>query len=184
MATALDVSLPGGLWADGERRRDAALRPLNGEDEAFLLEESAASAGATRDGTPRALPRAARAARARRGRGAAPSSPPATARRSSSHLRRLTFGERLQACSRARTCDEELDLDLRVGDLLVAPYERPPELDARDRGRAFASGFRRAPTRRRPPRRAATNAGRPWRPSSSGASPGRRRRRVAETLGD
>lgn len=131
MATALEVVLPGGLWVDGERSRDAVLRPLNGEDEAFMLDASAGLRPAHRvtallerclvrlgpyepvdAGTVRELGAGDRQALLL-------------------HLRRLTFGERLECVLACPACDEELDLDLRVEDLLVAPYpERPPELDA------------------------------------------------------
>ena len=48
MTAAIDVTLPGGLLVGGERRQDAVLRPLAGEDEAFLLEDAAGLSPAAR----------------------------------------------------------------------------------------------------------------------------------------
>jgi hypothetical protein len=131
VATALDVLLPGGLWVGGERRRDAALRPLNGEDEAFMLDESSALAPALRVTAllerclVRLGPHEPVGADAVRELGAGDRQALLL------HLRRLTFGERLECVLACPACEEELDLDLRVEDLLVAPYpDRPPELDA------------------------------------------------------
>jgi len=131
VATALDVSLPGGLWVDGERRRDAALRPLNGEDEAFLLEASSGLSPAHR--VTGILERCLVRLGPHEPVGAEAVRELAAGDRQALllHLRRLTFGERLECVIACPACDEELDLDLRVADLLVPPYpERPPELDA------------------------------------------------------
>ena len=40
MQAAVEVTLPTGLWVEGRRRQDAALRPPTGDDEPFLLEEA------------------------------------------------------------------------------------------------------------------------------------------------
>ncbi len=132
MATALDVLLPGGLWVGGERRRDAALRPLTGEDEAFMLDD--ATSGRTPAHRVTALlerclvrlgPHEPVDADAVRELGAGDRQALLL------HLRRLTFGDRLECVLTCPFCGEDLDLDLRVEDLLVAPYpERPLELDA------------------------------------------------------
>jgi hypothetical protein len=37
---AVEVTLPTGLWVEGRRRQDAALRPPTGDDETFVLEEA------------------------------------------------------------------------------------------------------------------------------------------------
>lgn len=131
MATALDVLLPGGLWVGGERRRDAALRPLTGEDEAFMLDESSGRTPAHRVTAllerclVRLGPHEPVGADAVRELGAGDRQALLL------HLRRLTFGDRLECVLTCPACGEDLDLDLRVDDLLVAPYpERPPELDA------------------------------------------------------
>ena len=131
MATALDVSLPGGLWVGGERRRDAVLRPLNGEDEAFMLEESPGLPPAHRVTAllERCLVRLGPHEPV--GADAVRELDAGDRQALLLHLRRLTFGERLECVLACPACNEELDLDLRVGDLLVAPYlERPPEIDA------------------------------------------------------
>jgi len=130
VATGHDVSLPGGLWVGGGRRRDAALRPLNGEDEVFVLDEASGLPPAHRATAilerclVRLGPHEPVAADLVRELGAGDRQALLL------HLRRLSFGERLECVLACPACDEELDLDLRVGDLLVAPYpERPPELD-------------------------------------------------------
>jgi len=121
---AAEVTLPGGLFVDGERRQDALLRPLTGEDEAFLLEDAEGLSPAARTtallvrclerlgplqpvdaGAVRALTAGDREALLL-------------------ELRRLSFGERLEcvlACP-APDCGEVMELELRAGDLLMAPY--------------------------------------------------------------
>src|SRR3546814_20259626 len=42
------VPLPHGLWRDGRRHGDAAIRPVTGADEVFLIEEGAALSKAGR----------------------------------------------------------------------------------------------------------------------------------------
>ena len=124
MPSGVDVTLPRGLLVDGGRRRDAVLRPLAGEDEAFLLEDAEGLSPAARTtallarcvdrlgpvepvgvGDVRALTVGDREALLL-------------------ELRRLSFGERLEcvlACPDPE-CGEELELELRVDDLLVPPY--------------------------------------------------------------
>src|SRR5215217_7748398 len=123
------IGLPGGLWLDGVRHREAALCPLSGDDEAFLLETSGALLPVQR--TTALLARCTR----RLG----PLSPVAAETVASLtagdrealllHLRRLTLGERLQCVLGCPNpgCGERLDLDLRVSDLLVPPYPHARE---------------------------------------------------------
>ena len=123
------IELPGGFWVDGERHRTAGLRPLTGEDEAFLLEtgESLLPAHRTTILLGRCLTRLG------------PWEPVVgTAVRSLTtgdrealllHLRRLTLGERLHCvstCARPE-CFEKMDLDLGVGDLLLPAQPHWPE---------------------------------------------------------
>jgi hypothetical protein len=123
MSTAA-ITLPGGFWLDGAHHRDAALRPLTGEDEAFLL-DSAALPPARR--TTLLLARCL----ARLG----PWEPvPADAVRALTvgdrealllHLRRLSLGgDRVSCvlCCPAPSCGERMDLDLAMDDLLEPPY--------------------------------------------------------------
>ncbi len=139
MPVAVDVSLPGGLFVEGERRQDAALRPLTGADEAFLIEEA--------DGL--SAPARATALLARCLERLGPFQPvPDDAVRALTagdrealllELRRLTFGERLECVLTCPEpgCGERMDLDLRVGDLLLEPYA-----DARPEHEAGAVRFR------------------------------------------
>jgi hypothetical protein len=118
------IKLPGGLWLDGMRHEEAVLRPIDGDDEAFLLEteESLLPAQRTTALLSRCLARLG------------PLSPvaPETAASLTAgdrealllNLRRLSLGERLQCvvnCPEPH-CGERLDLDLRVSDLLLPPY--------------------------------------------------------------
>lgn len=119
------IQLPNGFWHGGSRHVQAAVRPLTGHDEEFLLGEAAAYSPVRR----------ATALLARCVVRLGPVSPVGegeVGRLSAGdrealllHLRRLTFGERMQAtvsCPRAG-CGQKLDLSLRVGDLL-APVPR------------------------------------------------------------
>jgi hypothetical protein len=117
------ITLPGGFWLDGVHHRDALLRPLTGEDEAFLAEASAllparrttlllarcltrlGPLDAATDDAVRSLTVGDREALLL-------------------HLRRLALGDRLQCVLRCPEagCGEPMDLDLDVRDLLSAPY--------------------------------------------------------------
>lgn len=123
MSTAAIV-LPAGFWLDAVHHREVELRPLTGEDEAFLLETGAAHPPARR--TTLLLSRCLK----RLG----PWEPvPAEAVRSLCvgdrealllHLRRLSLGDRLQGVLRCPEpgCGERMDLDLDARDLLLPPY--------------------------------------------------------------
>jgi hypothetical protein len=121
------VEIPGGFWRDGACVREACLRSLSGEDEAFLLEagESLSAParvtvllsrcilqlGADKNVTPeivRSLTVGDREALLL-------------------HLRRITYGERLPClvnCANSG-CGERLDVELKVSELLVVPYASP-----------------------------------------------------------
>jgi hypothetical protein len=123
-----EIGLPGGLRVGGARRRDAALRPLTGADEAFLGEEAGGLLPAQR--TTALLARCLE----RLGPLAAPVPPDAVAALGAGdrealllHLRRISIGDRVRAVVACPHCAEAMDLDLRVGDLLVAPYDAWPE---------------------------------------------------------
>ena len=120
------VTLPGGLWLHGERHAEANLRPITGEDEAFLIDET------------RGLPPVRKAtlllSRVVESIGPVSSVTPHVARSLSVgdreaillHLRRATLGDRLPCvlqCPEA-ACGEKMDLNLRVGDFLLPPYPR------------------------------------------------------------
>jgi len=123
------VRIPGGWWRDGTCLREANLRPLSGEDEAFLLE---AGEALTAPGRVTAL-----LARCILRLGAEETITPEIVQALTVgdrealllHLRRITYGERLLCllnCTR-EGCGERLDVELSVGELLVAPYASPQE---------------------------------------------------------
>ena len=127
MSRTATVLLPGGLWVDCECYREACLRPLSGEDEAFLLDTADLLLPAKR--TTALLARCL--ARLEGLEGAAQS--PETLARALTvgdrealllHLRRLTVGEHLPCVLQcpAADCGQPMDLELRVSDLLLPPY--------------------------------------------------------------
>jgi hypothetical protein len=130
MSRTTTVLLPGGLWADGVCHRKASLRPLNGDDEAFLLDTAGVLLPAERttallarclvrlEGLERAVQQPEELARAL-----------TIGDREALllHLRRLTGGERLPCVLHcpAPGCGQPMDLDLRVSELLLPPYAQP-----------------------------------------------------------
>lgn len=129
MGNTATIKLPGGLWLEGTRHEEAVLRPLDGDDEAFLLEtgESLLPAQRTTALLARCLTRLG------------PLSPVATETAASLTagdreallliLRRLSLGERLQCVLDCPDplCGERMDLDLQVSDLLLPPYPHARE---------------------------------------------------------
>ena len=125
----LGVQIPGGLWREGVCVREACLRPLRGEDEAFLLE-----AGESLSGPARVT---ALLSRCILRLGADENVTPEMVRTLTVgdrealllHLRRITYGERLPClfnCTNSG-CGERLDLELKVSELLLEPYSSPKE---------------------------------------------------------
>jgi hypothetical protein len=118
------VQIPGGLWRDGVCVREAYLRPLCGEDEAFLLE-----AGESLSGPARVT---ALLSRCILRVGADENVTPQTVRTLTVgdrealllHLRRVTYGERLPCLLQCinSACGERMDLELKVAELLLEPY--------------------------------------------------------------
>ncbi|MFY9824879.1 MAG: hypothetical protein WAM82_26100 [Thermoanaerobaculia bacterium] len=131
--SAAAIVLPGGFWLDGVHHREAELRPLSGEDEAFLLEAGGALTPARR--TTALLARCL--TRLGPSPPVSPVSPVPAAAVSALplgdrealllHLRRLTLGERLECVLRcaAPECGEPMELDLAVSDLLVPAAASP-----------------------------------------------------------
>jgi len=119
---AVTVCLPGGLRISGDWHREAVLRPLDGHDEAFLLQHGCALSAASR--TTRLL------ARFLCRLGSLPAVTSETIRSLTIgdrealllHLRRLTFGETVSCMLACPDCADRLDLDLRVTELLLPPY--------------------------------------------------------------
>jgi hypothetical protein len=141
------ITLPGGCWIGGTRHREAGLRPINGSDEDFLLD-----AGSL---LPPAHRTTALLARCLERLGPAGPVTPETVRSLTVgdrealllHLRLLTLGDRLQGvvdCPNS-DCGEKMDLDLKVGDLLLPPYEdcrRSYEAEVADNGSDYRVHFR------------------------------------------
>jgi hypothetical protein len=122
---AAAITLPGGFWRDGVHHREAELRPLTGEDEAFLLDLGASSPPARR--TTLLL------ARCLARLGPWTEAVPAEAVRELTvgdrealllQLRSLSLGDRMQCVLRCPdpACGEQMDLDVDVRDLLDPPY--------------------------------------------------------------
>ena len=127
MNGSIPITLPGGCWRNGAWQRDALLRPLRGKDELFLAEEAEGLTPARR--TTLTLARCLE----RLGDEAPVSDETARSLTAGDrealllHLRRATFGENVTSvlrCPRSE-CDERMDLELRVADLLVPPAESP-----------------------------------------------------------
>ncbi len=125
--TSAEIILPGGYWLDGECHREASLRPINGSDEAFLMEirEALLPAQQTTAILVRCLTKLGPFSKAT----------PEMVRALNIgdrdalmlHLRRITLGERLECILTCpeKSCEEKMDLSLNIGDLLSQPYCRP-----------------------------------------------------------
>lgn len=121
------ITLPTGLWKDAVYHRDAVLRHLTATDELFLYEE-----------TRREFP-ACRATELleccvmRIGQYAPPDRETLCALTVGDretlllNIRRLTFGNALDAQLTCPECHQDLDLSLRVTELLMLPYENPEQ---------------------------------------------------------
>lgn len=121
------VEVPGGWWSEGARVRHAELRPLTGRDEAFLLDagESLTAAARTTALLCRCLLRLGTVA------DVTPDDVRALAVGDREalllQLWRITFGERFPCVITCpgNGCGEKMDLQLKVSDLLLAPYSEP-----------------------------------------------------------
>jgi hypothetical protein len=143
----LRVAIPGGVWrhdslATDAPARELGLRPVDGEDETFLLDSMDRAAPGTR-------------ATALLARCLTDSDAQQTVRSLTVgdrealllHLRRLTLGETVDCAMDcpAPSCGERLQLALRTSDLLVAPYadvRREYELSIDAGGAHYAVLFR------------------------------------------
>ncbi len=123
------VGIPGGFWKGGALVREALLRPLNGQDEAFLLDiqESLSAAARTTALLSRCIARLGPDADV---------TPDAVRCLTVGdrealllHLWRITFGDHLPAVLVCPfdACGERMDLELSVTDLLLPPYPQPQQ---------------------------------------------------------
>ena len=127
MTRGVAATLPHGFWAAGNRRTDAELRPLTGADEEFLLElrPSVLPAERTTALLAHCLVRLG------------PHAPPSAddvrelvvgdREALLLQLRRLALGDRLDCVVPCPGCGELMDVELRVGDLLLEAYADAPE---------------------------------------------------------
>ena len=129
MESTVTIRLPGGFWLDGTCHQEAVLRFLNGDDEAFLLETGGSLLLAQR--TTALLARCLmRLGPMDRVTTEAVASLTAGDREALLlNLRRLTLGDRLQGVLSCPDpgCGEKMDLDLKVSDLLLPPYQHARE---------------------------------------------------------
>lgn len=126
------VTLPIGLWRDGGRIKEAVLRPMTGADQEFLLEAGVMMPPAIR--TSELLARCVQ----RIGR-EGPVTPPLAAELVAGdrealllHLRRITFGNRMDLIVSCPACAKNMDAQLKVSDLLVSPDWDAPQFFERD----------------------------------------------------
>jgi hypothetical protein len=118
------VTLPNGYEAGGAWSRTVWLRPWCGTDEIFITGiDTAMLAPAAR--TTALLSRCVYLAEGTRRAGRAFVRDLAAGDREALllHLRRVTLGDRLSCVLSCRTCGSLMDLELKVHELLVAPYE-------------------------------------------------------------
>jgi hypothetical protein len=115
-----EITLPHGLW-DGRRRRSAAeLRPPTGADEAYLLSAGGLSRAEQVTGL---LGRCVvRVDELPAGDDLARALTVGDREALLLHLRADAFGDSLACTLECPECGERMDVDLRVSDLLVAPY--------------------------------------------------------------
>lgn len=147
MNTIATVTLPAGVWQEGVCYQEADLRPLTGEDEAFLLdlEDTLLPAQRTTTLLNRCL--------VRLGKQAAVTPEQVQSLTVGDrealllHLRRLTLGNRLRVvltCPQP-DCGEQMTQNLNVTDLLVLPNPHPQawyETTVQDNGATYQVRFR------------------------------------------
>jgi hypothetical protein len=125
-----EVTLPGGFSVGGEWHRTAALRPLVGADEAFLLEEGKQLSPPARWSALLARCLKELGPMARVDRATAATLAVGDREALFLHLRRLTFGEQISCVLQCPepSCRAKMDLDLTVSELLLPPYMRAAEI--------------------------------------------------------
>jgi hypothetical protein len=124
MKNPVATTVPGGYAADGGLWREAHLRPLTGEDQLYLTEECAGLLPAqwVTEALTRCVTRLGPNDPV--GREAIRSLTVGDREALLLHLQRLTWGDRLRClltCP-APECQEKLEVDLDIADLLLPPY--------------------------------------------------------------
>ena len=146
------VAIPGGVWSDGARRaegplRELALRPVSGEDEAFLLDSAEQAAPSERATALLARCLAGVDDRAVDVERIARALTVGDREALLLQLRRLTIGETFDCvlpCP-ADGCGDRMELELQVRDLLVPAYEdvrRTYEISTEAEGARYDVSFR------------------------------------------
>lgn len=150
MPIGMTITLPSGLWVDGVHHRQASLRALTGEDESFITEtrEFWRPAECVTAVLERCLTRLGNLdITSENSRELVRRLTVGDREALMLHLRRLTLGDTLAgtlSCPDAG-CGEQIDLNLRVTDLLLPPYPEPqPEYHAivQENGLAWQICFR------------------------------------------
>lgn len=123
------VQLPVGLSRNGVCVREVKLRPLNGEDEAFLLETHETLSAAAR--VTELLTRCVVRLGTEEGVSSETIRSLTVGDREALllHLRRITYGDRMPCVLRCprEGCAERMDLQLLATELLLAPYACPQD---------------------------------------------------------
>src|SRR5436190_8211819 len=126
MSATRAITLPHGVFTDHQPRRRAELRTPTGADEAYLLEEASGLSPAERvsELLARCVVRVG-------------NEPGAECRVRSLtvgdrealllHIRAAAFGDRLDCALDCPACQERMDVELSLRDLLVPPYPSPRE---------------------------------------------------------
>jgi hypothetical protein len=118
------VILPGGIAVGGQWQRRAVLRPLAGNDEAFLVEDGAGLSPAARSSELLARCLESLGPLSPVDRAAVRELAVGDREALFLHLRRLTFGERISCVLECPepSCGAKMDLDLTVSELLQPAY--------------------------------------------------------------
>jgi hypothetical protein len=126
MSATRAITLPHGVFRDHRPCREVELRTPTGADEAYLLEQASQLSPAERvsELLARCVLRVGdEAAAASRVRSLTAGDREALLL----HIRQAAFGDRLGCVLECPACQERLDVEVSLGNLLVAPYPEPRE---------------------------------------------------------
>jgi len=127
MNIAATVTLPAGLWIKGECHRRAELQPLTGIDESFHAEQEWTLMPAQRTTAQLTCSLARLGSIDKITQQVVRSLTIGDREALLLHLRRLTLGDRLQCLVECPSCQERMDIELKVSDLLLPPYSHSQE---------------------------------------------------------